>query len=310
MNERLFDNGSQRVEVPLLCLVAASNELPESEELDALYDRFLLRFHVSQVSEAGLRGLLQLATAPPSAAPPPALLQLDAKVLAEIRATSLASVSLPDEIVDLLCELRTWLQEECEPPVYVSDRRLVKAVAMLRVSAFTCGRREVSEADALLLEHVLWQQPEEAEAIRSWLLRRFTRAGGTVQMGHLFAGLFGRACRSAGRAQECQLLAGEARNLQLAVVSRLRRGCSEADVLQHLWFSGEGAQRAAQTLGPAFDKLRLEQEELLTELFCLEQWLEAGHEAHILALLLPKRWSNWLSSAPTDEVRPLGVVSI
>ena len=26
-----------------VCLVAASNELPDSEELDALYDRFLLR---------------------------------------------------------------------------------------------------------------------------------------------------------------------------------------------------------------------------------------------------------------------------
>lgn len=49
LNERLFDNGNQRFEVPLLCLVGASNELPESEELDALYDRFLIRKHVSQV---------------------------------------------------------------------------------------------------------------------------------------------------------------------------------------------------------------------------------------------------------------------
>jgi MoxR-like ATPase len=49
LNERLFDNGTQRLPVPLVCLVAASNELPESEELDALYDRFLIRCHVSQV---------------------------------------------------------------------------------------------------------------------------------------------------------------------------------------------------------------------------------------------------------------------
>ena len=34
----------------LCCLqVGASNELPESEELDALYDRFLVRREVSQV---------------------------------------------------------------------------------------------------------------------------------------------------------------------------------------------------------------------------------------------------------------------
>jgi len=38
--------------------VGASNELPESEELDALYDRFLIRKRVSQVSMAGLPGLL------------------------------------------------------------------------------------------------------------------------------------------------------------------------------------------------------------------------------------------------------------
>ena len=53
VNERLFDNGSTRVRVPLLTTVAASNELPESEELDALYDRFLVRRQVSQVSASG-----------------------------------------------------------------------------------------------------------------------------------------------------------------------------------------------------------------------------------------------------------------
>jgi MoxR-like ATPase len=53
VNERLFYNGSARVRVPLLTAVAASNELPESEELDALYDRFLVRRAVRQVSSAG-----------------------------------------------------------------------------------------------------------------------------------------------------------------------------------------------------------------------------------------------------------------
>ena len=38
--------------------MGASNELPESEELDALYDRFLIRREVRQVSTAGLTDLL------------------------------------------------------------------------------------------------------------------------------------------------------------------------------------------------------------------------------------------------------------
>jgi MoxR-like ATPase len=57
LNERLFDNGNQRLPVPLLCLVGASNELPESEELDALYDRFLIRRTVAQVSAECPRGV-------------------------------------------------------------------------------------------------------------------------------------------------------------------------------------------------------------------------------------------------------------
>jgi MoxR-like ATPase len=55
LNERLFDNGHQRLNAPLMCLVGASNELPESEELDALYDRFLLRRSVAQVSNSQVR---------------------------------------------------------------------------------------------------------------------------------------------------------------------------------------------------------------------------------------------------------------
>src|ERR687898_1185165 len=51
LNERLFHNGKAIVEVPLLTLFGASNELPEEEELTALYDRFLLRFVVNYISE-------------------------------------------------------------------------------------------------------------------------------------------------------------------------------------------------------------------------------------------------------------------
>ncbi|KAL3135871.1 hypothetical protein ABBQ32_007428 [Trebouxia sp. C0010 RCD-2024] len=43
--------------------VGASNELPESQELDALYDRALIRRSVSQVSSSQLGNLARLAAA-------------------------------------------------------------------------------------------------------------------------------------------------------------------------------------------------------------------------------------------------------
>src|SRR5215813_3838823 len=51
INERLFHNGRQVSTVPLLTLFGASNELPEDDELLALYDRFLVRFVVSYINE-------------------------------------------------------------------------------------------------------------------------------------------------------------------------------------------------------------------------------------------------------------------
>ena len=44
--------------------------------------------------------------------------------------------------------------------VYISDRRILKSVKMMCVSAASHGRREVSLADCLLLKHVLWQSPD------------------------------------------------------------------------------------------------------------------------------------------------------
>ena len=49
--------------------VGASNELPESEELDALYDRFLLRRQVAQVSQGQLATLARLASGALNALP-------------------------------------------------------------------------------------------------------------------------------------------------------------------------------------------------------------------------------------------------
>ena len=43
LNERKFSNGAVLEAVPLITCIGASNEFPDSEELDALFDRFLLR---------------------------------------------------------------------------------------------------------------------------------------------------------------------------------------------------------------------------------------------------------------------------
>ncbi len=166
LHEREFDNGVERVRTPLVAVVGASNELPEDGELDALYDRFLLRLHVGPVSAEGFATLLDLrGEAEPEI---PAELRLTAEDLVEVRRGA-EQVALSEDVKALLSDLRAWCAAEGIP---VSDRRWRKVAKLLRVSAFSHGRSTVSTWDAWLLQHALWQRPEQREAIYDWYAER------------------------------------------------------------------------------------------------------------------------------------------
>ena len=323
LNERLFDNGNERVKVPLLCLVGASNELPESEELDALYDRFLLRSSVEQVSAGSLAGLLQTRGLSGGALPTKetkesttveatSVISLSVNDFQGVRSAAEASVDVPSSVVDLIVDLRAFLQDKCEPPVYVSDRRLVKSVSLLRVCAYTNGREAVSEFDCLLLANILWQRPGECQMIRDWILERLAQDRGVEQVQYLLAGLFGRACRADGDPEECRALAAEASSLRAVLTTQMRSlaGATSGSLpalRDHLWLSPPDAERAAQTLGPLFSKVRRGLEKLLRECVTLEVALERNTEPHIMALLLPDYWADFIRSGPIEDVKPLGV---
>jgi len=57
-------------------------------------------------------------------------------------------------------------QDKCEPPIYVSDRRFMKSVQLLQVVAHADGRADANEYDALLLEHVFGNRPDDASKVR------------------------------------------------------------------------------------------------------------------------------------------------
>jgi len=166
LNEREFDNGVKRDKTPLSCVVGASNELPEGEELDALYDRFLLRYQVMPVSQKGFAQLLSLKGNPK---PKPDLeLRLTVDELQEIQ-ESAELVKIPDDLIVLLQELRNFLSEQ---QIYVSDRRWRKVVKLLQVAAYTNDKHEVSIWDCWLLQHCLWATPEQRESIFDWYQSR------------------------------------------------------------------------------------------------------------------------------------------
>lgn len=166
LNEREFDNGTRRDRTPLVAVIGASNELPDSDELDALFDRFLLRLHVGAVSKETFPHLIGLrGHATPEV--PESLKLTDADVK-EIQAVA-ETVHVPDDVVALLCALREWCGEQS---IKVSDRRWRKIVKLLQVSALTNGRETVSIWDCWLLQHCLWNKAEDREKIYAWYASR------------------------------------------------------------------------------------------------------------------------------------------
>ncbi len=162
LNERAFDNGTQRIPVPLLCAIGASNELPEGSELEALYDRFLLRCHVGPVSDDGFLGLMALrGSGKPTLDPSLPLTIVD---LAQIQQESV-KVAVPSGVQGMLAELRKWLSSQ---DITVSDRRWRKIVSLLQASAYTNGRDQVSVWDGWLLPYCTWNKPEQREIIAAW----------------------------------------------------------------------------------------------------------------------------------------------
>jgi MoxR-like ATPase len=157
MNERRFHNGRELNAVPLLTLFAASNELPEDDELLALHDRFLLRFVVDYLGEDFRFLKLLQARAPDTRT----TLPLDALQAARAEA---AALPVPGEVLRLLTDVRRELRAK---NLVVSDRRYAQAIGLLRAHAYLVGRESVTEEDVPFLEHVLWRDPAERPQVRA-----------------------------------------------------------------------------------------------------------------------------------------------
>ena len=56
------------------------------------------------------------------------------------------------------------------------------------MSAYCNGRAEVNEYDTLLLKHIFWNQPDEAERIHDWLMKNLAASDENTQVSYLLSG--------------------------------------------------------------------------------------------------------------------------
>ena len=162
VNERQFDNGKQRLSVPLISMFGASNELPQEEELSALYDRFILRFDVPYIQEGShWEALLMGDDNSPDNETTITITQIF-NAQNEVR-----KVQMTKEVVTIMREIKMKLERE---GLVASDRRWKQTVGVLRAWAWLDGRGQVEKQDLELLCDMLWQEPEQRAAIVSIVL--------------------------------------------------------------------------------------------------------------------------------------------
>lgn len=159
MNERVFYNGTEATGVPLVTLFGASNELPsEEDELEALYDRFLLRYVVDYIKE-DFRFIKMIQSD-----------EVERKktviTIEELKhcQSQTKGVRIPPHIIKLISRIRNELKKK---GVVLSDRRYKQSVLLLKARAYLDGRGEVDENDLSILENVLWRDPGERGEIQS-----------------------------------------------------------------------------------------------------------------------------------------------
>lgn len=196
LNEKIFHNGKVDLDLPLKGIIAASNELPaEDEGLEALWDRFLIRYIVKPISHKN--AFMRLIGNDKMDFRMPANLPLSPDEYAEIQ-KGLARVIVPEAVMESLFELRELYakrfankeEDEEEEAPYISDRRWKKIVGILRASAYLNGRNVVDFSDCLLLEHMLWDKDTQlskvmkdvAEMVATGVVRqlRKSKANGPV----------------------------------------------------------------------------------------------------------------------------------
>ena len=161
MNERVFFNDGQALPMPLQMLIGASNELPDDrEELGALWDRFLIRHVVDYVKDpSAFAALLQTAAQPAA----PTQLSLHEVIQAQEAA---AHVNVQD-VLPLLTQLRTALLKQ---GIIASDRRWRQSLDIIRAQAWLNGHATADATDMTILQHVLWNEPDQRLAVAKTVL--------------------------------------------------------------------------------------------------------------------------------------------
>ncbi len=175
LNEKIYRNGEQEIKVNIRGILAASNEVPaDNEGVDALWDRFLVRYAIAEIKSN--QNFLKMITATNDVYKDsvPETLKINNEELAAWGQV-IENIEIPEEVLSTIQLLKNKLEEhnqqqaQAERHFKIYDRRWKKIIRLLRASAFLHERSKVNLMDCFLMVHCLWHSPEQMPLLANML---------------------------------------------------------------------------------------------------------------------------------------------
>ena len=171
MNEHMFFNdGIQKV--PLISMVGASNEYMEEDNLAALYDRFLLRWHVDYIQDANNRmdlfkNFLARRSSKSAFQSSAALTTLSNDTKIDLQDLMLLNEKAKEVTISakVLKEYNKIFVTLGKKGIFVSDRRKNESLKVLQASALLDGRDAVDTSDFEALRFTLWNTQDQIQTV-------------------------------------------------------------------------------------------------------------------------------------------------
>jgi len=165
LNERIYTIGGKTYKVPLISAFGASNEVPNDEDLMAVFDRFLLRVHSDNLDSYHFHDLLlkgleheknKISGAYDQLRP-----ILTAQDLHALHSGFSTRLNFTEEFLSSYKGLVFQIRSE---GISFSDRRSIKMLKLFAASALLDGRPTADASDFFVLRHI-WNNLDQAEIL-------------------------------------------------------------------------------------------------------------------------------------------------
>ncbi|MEM4114927.1 MAG: AAA family ATPase [Saccharolobus sp.] len=165
LNERVIYDGYNVIKTPLRTLITASNRVPDEPELEALYDRLLLRHYARPVGEELWKQLLDATWEIEFTnkwTVKEAIMNIEHldKLYSYLSQVDLSGIK------NKLLKLYAMLEEK---GIHLSDRRKGKALKVISAHSILNGRLKANEEDLIVLKYIAPREIDDFEKVSALL---------------------------------------------------------------------------------------------------------------------------------------------